>query len=121
MKNPLKIIGGGILNAVKALFGKGPWSDEYATAVSYAPRALEAIKELVDFTSTNSDDALLAKATAYITGPISRADLLDVRKKNDILRAIARGILQGALTKVEPEHVLNLAIELAFTAFKNKI
>lgn len=121
MKNPFPAIGKFLLNAIEAPFGKGPWADEYKQAIALAPNALQAIKQVTDATSTKRDDALQG-ALADLLG--TRPTLGMVRDDNSLqglLKAAARGILTGAFDDIEhvpADHILNLAIEIAFTAFK---
>lgn len=124
MFNPFKALGNVVKNSVQAIFGKGPWSDEYEKALAYAPKALDAVKQVSSmFDQTRFIQDVANDVSELIGRKVMPSDVSSIRTKNDLMRATARAILNNQLKDIgeeTPEHILNLAIELAIPLLKGR-
>ena len=80
------------------------------------PDAIAIVSLIAAATPTRSDDEIIALARDYSSGPVA---LIDLTRKEDALRAIARLALQRCVRIGLKDHIANAAIELAVTALKS--
>lgn len=118
--NPFKKIGNAIKNSIQALFGKGPWSDEYAKIVNLVPQALSAVEYVAEVTTGfDADNKFAQMAREWLGRNVTISEAANSR--GALLQAMARSVLNGRLVNAEKEHILNAAIELALVAFKKGV
>jgi hypothetical protein len=111
------------LKAIAAVFGKGPWADEYAKVLGFVEPALNAASFVALGTDNTSDDDFINFIRVYTGKKVSLQDVKDAGRKKDLLRLAARAVMVGQLKAesggpLPADRIINAALELAVVRLK---
>lgn len=118
MFNPFKSVG----HFFEALFGKGPWADEYKEVMHILPQAIEAVKVVEANAGAVGLDIL--KVTDWLSKtlgtPVNISDIQAHHSFMNLLQDAAAVILRGTGLQAE-NRILRGAVNMAVIAVKTNM